>query len=160
MVSKTIKSRVPVLDLMPTPKPVGIGVDNKCGRCTRSICCNSINQQVPTPRSKSDFDHLLWQVAHEGINLFKDSDGWFLHIETGCAHLQTGGFCGIYDKRPAVCRDYSNDFCELDESIPEGSEMFFSTYEQLEQYCRTRFKHWDKRLDLAFAEALSRKTRS
>lgn len=147
MASKTQESKVPVVDLIPTPKPAGAGVDSKCGRCTRSICCNSINQQVPTPRSKSDFDHLLWQVAHEGINLFKDSDGWFLHIETRCAHLQTDGFCGIYDKRPAVCRDYSNDFCELDESIPEGSEMFFSTYEQLEQYCRTRFKHWDKRPD-------------
>ena len=137
MASKTTESRVPAVDLLPTPKPTGTGVDNKCERCTRSICCNSINQQVPTPRSKSDFDHLLWQVAHEGINLF----------ETRCAHLQTDGFCGIYDKRPAVCRDYSNDFCELDESIPEGSEIFFSTYEQLEQYCRKRFKHWDRRFD-------------
>ncbi len=48
-------------------------------------------------------------------------------------------------KRPEVCRDYSNDFCELDESIPKGSELFFSTYEQLDAYCRARFKQWDKR---------------
>ncbi len=98
MTRKTVVTSVPVLDLMPSPQPASSGVDNKCSRCTRSICCNSINQRIPTPRGKSDFDHLLWQVAHEGINLFKDSDGWFSHIESRCAHLQPGGFCGIYEK--------------------------------------------------------------
>lgn len=123
--------------------------DNKCSRCSGSICCNSINQKIPTPRSKEDFDHLLWQVSHEGVNLFKDADGWFLHIETRCAHLLPGGLCGIYDKRPAVCREYSNDFCEFDERISEGSELFFSSYEALDGYCRARFKRWDSRFAAA-----------
>ncbi len=119
--------------------------DNKCSRCSQSICCSSINQKIPAPRSKEDFDHLLWQVSHEGVNLFKDADGWFLHIETRCSHLLSGGLCNIYEKRPWVCRDYSNDFCEFDEAIPEGSELFFRNYDELENYCRARFKRWNER---------------
>lgn len=125
-----------------------IKVDEKCSRCKKSICCNSINQKIPAPKSREDFDHLLWQVSHQNINIFKDADGWFLHISTRCEHLLDGGICGIYDTRPWVCRDYDNDFCELDESIEEASELFFSTHKMFEKYCRKRFKKWDKRFKI------------
>lgn len=122
-----------------------VGMDEKCGKCTKSICCNSINQKVPTPKTVEDFDHLLWQVAHENVNLFRDADGWFLHINTRCSHLLPGGICGIYEKRPWVCREYSNEDCEYDEPIEEASEKYFYTYEQLNKYCKKRFKRWEKR---------------
>lgn len=125
-----------------------ISIDRKCSRCKKSICCNSINQPIPTPRTREDFEHLIWQVSHENINIFKDIEGWFLHVDTNCMHLQPGGICGIYEKRPWVCREYSNDFCEYDETIPEASEYFFTTSEQLEKYCRKRFKQWDRRFEL------------
>ncbi len=125
-----------------------VEIDKKCSKCTQSICCNSINQKIPTPKSKEDFDHLLWQVSHENINVFKDADGWFLHIFTRCSHLQDGGVCGIYDERPWVCREYDNDFCEYDESIKEASELWFATHKKLEKYCRKRFKKWDRRFEL------------
>ena len=123
-------------------------IDNKCAKCSRSICCNSINQKIPTPKSKEDFDHLLWQISHDNINVFKDCDGWFLHIQTNCQHLQAGGMCGIYENRPWICREYNNDYCEFDESIADASEHFFSNADELNNYCRKRFKKWDKRFDL------------
>ena len=125
-----------------------ITLDKKCSKCKKSLCCNSINQKVDTPKTIYDFDHLLWQVSHENINIFKDSDGWFLHIHSRCQHLLTGGVCGIYEQRPMVCREYDNDFCEFDESIEEASKYFFSSYEQFEKFCRKRFKKWDKRFEL------------
>ncbi|MFK7865286.1 MAG: YkgJ family cysteine cluster protein [Pseudohongiellaceae bacterium] len=125
-----------------------VGIDNKCSKCTKSICCNSINQKIPAPKSKEDFDHLVWQVSHENINVFKDSDGWFLHITSRCMHLGEHGECGIYETRPWVCREYDNDFCEFDESIEQASELFFATPKKLEKYCRKRFKKWDKRFEL------------
>ncbi len=125
-----------------------IAIDKKCSKCKKSICCNSINQKIPTPKSKEDFDHLIWQVAHENINVFKDSDGWFLHIQTRCMHLGDNGACGIYDTRPWVCREYDNDFCEFDESIEQASEYFFASPKKLEKYCRKRFKKWDRRFEL------------
>lgn len=139
------KDSIKMVDL---EKAAALKIDKKCGKCKKSICCNSINQKIPTPKSKEDFDHLLWQVSHENINIFKDADGWFLHIYTPCTHLLPGGACGIYEKRPWVCREYTNDWCEYDESIPEASEYFFSSYEELEKYCRKRFKKWKKRFEL------------
>ena len=102
-----------------------IDIDKKCSKCKKSICCNSINQKIPAPKTKEDFDHLIWQVSHENISVFKDSDGWFLYIATRCSHLLDGGVCNIYDNRPWVCREYTNDFCEYDESIEEASEFWF-----------------------------------
>lgn len=125
-----------------------IKVDKKCSKCKKSICCNSINQKIPTPKSKEDFDHLIWQVSHETINIFKDADGWFLHISSRCMHLGDHGVCGIYETRPWVCREYDNDFCEFDESIEDASELFFATPKKLDKYCRKRFKKWDKRFEL------------
>ena len=118
--------------------------DNKCGRCTNSKCCTYVTQQVDTPRSMADFDHLLWQVSHERVNVYKDEEGWFLLIENPCQHLGPGGMCRIYHERPQVCRDYSNDYCEFDSPAEEGFELYFRDYPSLLAYCRQRFKHWGK----------------
>ena len=124
-----------------------IEIDKKCRKCTRSICCNSINQKIKKPKTLEDFDHLIWQISHEHINVFKDADGWFLHIETPCMHLREGGVCAIYDDRPWVCREYTNDFCEYDESIAEASKHYFTKPKQLEKLARKKFKKWDRRFE-------------
>lgn len=127
-------------------KPVNApDIDQKCSRCALSICCNSINQKIQTPKSREDFDFLLWQISHAGVNLFKDADGWFLHIATKCDHLLTGGICAIYEKRPMVCREYTNSYCEFDAPISQTAELFFSSYQELDMYCEKRFKSWSTR---------------
>lgn len=123
-------------------QPVQITPATKCSFCVQSKCCTYVTQLIPTPRSKYDFDHLLWQVSHQGVQVYKDKDGWFLLFQTRCTHLQPGGRCGIYATRPQVCRDHSNDFCEYDAPAEEGFDLFFDGYESLLQYCRKRFKHW------------------
>jgi len=124
--------------------PADVTPETKCSYCTNSKCCTYITQQVDTPRSKQDFDHLLWQLAHRDVQLYKDEDGWFLLINNICMHLGKGGICGIYDTRPQVCREYSNDYCELDESAEEGFELFFDGYDALLKYCKKRYKRWGK----------------
>jgi Fe-S-cluster containining protein len=133
-----------LVNVVQVQEPV-IKIDKKCAKCKQSICCTSINQKVDAPRSLEDFDHLLWQVSHENINIFKDADGWFLHIHSRCQHLRDGGICAIYETRPFVCRVYTNDHCEYDSPIPEAAEMFFSNHEEFEKYCRQRFSQWDNR---------------
>jgi len=132
-------------DTLPVKDLSGPAMDDKCGRCVTSICCNSVNQPVATPRSIRDFDHLLWQVSHDNVNVFRDADGWFLNVVSRCQHLLTDGRCGIYESRPFVCREYENDFCEFDEPIREGAELFFDSHEALDRYCRERFRTWDRR---------------
>ncbi len=127
---------------MPQTLPL-VDPDNKCSRCTNSKCCTYITQHLDTPRSKADFRLLLWQVSHHGVSIYKDSDGWFLLVEGKCEHLQEGGGCGIYEDRPEICRDYSNDWCEFDQPAEEGFDLYFADYASLLSYCRRRFRRWE-----------------
>ena len=133
---------------MPASKklPV-ITPENKCSFCKGTKCCVYVTQELDAPRSMSDFDHLLWQLAHKDMQAYKDEDGWFLIANNRCQFLQDDGGCGIYDTRPQICRDYSNDFCEYDEPAEIHFEHYFKTYQELDEYCRKRFKKWDKRFE-------------
>jgi len=135
---KTIPSQV--IPLTPEMTP-----ETKCGFCTGSKCCVYITQPMDTPRTMADFDYLAWQLSHQNVQAYKDEDGWFLLVNNPCLHLQPGGGCGIYDKRPMICRGYENDYCEYDSPAEEGFEVFLDGYAALDAYCRKRFKKWDKR---------------
>jgi len=124
---------------------VAINSENKCSFCTGTICCSYITSEIEAPRSKDDFDHLLWQLAHTNMQAYKDEDGWFVVANNRCQFLQADGRCGIYETRPQVCRDYKNDFCEYDEPAEQHYELFFPDYNSLLKYCQKRFKTWDKR---------------
>lgn len=133
-------------------KPIHVNVtleQNKCDLCVPSKCCSYITQSIDTPRTKSEFDHLLWQLAHNNIQAYKDEDGWFLLIYTNCNHLLDDGRCGIYATRPQFCRDYTNDYCEYDAPAEDGFDLFFPDYDSLLKYCRKRFKNWDNRFTSA-----------
>jgi hypothetical protein len=124
------------------PVKVEMTPETKCSFCTNSKCCTYTTEQLSTPRSKHDFDHILWQISHRDIQVYKDEDGWFLLINNICTHLLPGGGCGIYDTRPQVCREYSNDYCEFDEPAEKHFELFFPDYASLLKYCKKRYKSW------------------
>jgi len=115
---------------------------NKCDLCTNSKCCTYVTQQIDTPRSKYDFEILLWQVSHEGVGAYKDDDGWFVMFEARCRHLLGDGRCGIYEDRPTICRSHSNDYCEYDAPAEDGFDLYFPDYDSLLRYCRKRFRRW------------------
>jgi len=126
-----------------TFKGVKLTPENKCGFCTNSKCCTYITQEIETPRSKYDFSTLLWEVSHEDISVYKDDDGWYLLVDAKCTHLGDGGKCMIYDKRPQICRDHSNDYCEFDTDAEDGFELYFNNYQSFLKYCKKRFKRWE-----------------
>lgn len=118
--------------------------ETKCGFCTNTRCCTYITQAIDAPRSKTDFDYLLWQVSHQNVRIYRDEGSWYLLIDNPCSHIMADGRCGIYDSRPQICRDYSNDYCEFDEPAENGFELYFDGYQSLLKYCRKRFKRWDQ----------------
>jgi len=130
-----------------TQKINGITVtsENKCSFCTGSICCTYVTQHIDTPRSKEDFRQLLWQVSHNNVKIYKDDDGWTLLVDGPCQHLQVNGGCGIYDERPDICREHTNDYCEFDAPSEDGFDLYFENYYDLLKYCKERFKSWDKK---------------
>ncbi|QKQ28011.1 YkgJ family cysteine cluster protein [Candidatus Reidiella endopervernicosa] len=122
--------------------PLEITPENKCSFCVGSKCCTYITQVIDTPRSKADFQHMLWQISHQNIRFYKDDDGWTLLVDSPCLHLQGDGRCGIYHERPGICRDHSNDYCELDAPAEDGFNLYFDSYKSLLKYCKKRFKKW------------------
>lgn len=132
-----------------TKKPSDIKIkvtsENKCSFCPGTICCSYFTEQLSTPRAKSDFDHMLWQISHQDTHIYKDEDGWYLLVDRPCIHLNKDGSCGNYENRMQVCRDYSNDFCEMDEPATKGFELYFDDYFALLKYCKQRFKTWDSK---------------
>lgn len=127
------------------PKTIKVTPENKCTLCRQSICCTYVTQQLETPRSMMDYDYLLWLVSHKNVSIFQDDDGWFLSAANPCLHLQPDGRCGIYEKRPQICREHSNDCCEFDGPAEEDYKKYFDSYESLDRYCRKKFQKWDKR---------------
>ncbi|MES9969075.1 MAG: YkgJ family cysteine cluster protein [Candidatus Thiodiazotropha sp.] len=120
-------------------------MEGKCSRCINSKCCTYTTEAIGVaPRSKADFDHLLWQVSHQGVEIYKDEDGWFLLFHGSCEHLGPGGACGIYLQRPQICRDYDNDWCEFDAPAEKGFDLYFRNYAELLNYCKKRFKTWGR----------------
>jgi len=84
---------------------IKITPENKCSFCKGTKCCSYFTQQIDTPRSKEDFQTLLWQIAHHNVDIYQDEDGWFLLINNPCQFLEKSGACGIYKDRPTICRD-------------------------------------------------------
>ena len=126
--------------------PDNLSSEEKCGYCTNTTCCTYITQELDTPRSMEDFDTMLWQLSHENIQAYKDEGDWYLLMLNRCRHIKKDGRCGIYDIRPQICREHSNEDCEF--NTPSGEDdfdLFFPSYEALDKYCRKRFKTWDKR---------------
>lgn len=114
----------------------------KCDLCTNSTCCTYVTQQIDTPKSKYDFEILLWQVSHKGVGAYKDEDGWFVMYDAPCTHIEMDGRCGIYEDRPTICRTHKNEFCEYDAPAEDGFELYFPDYSSLLAYCEKRFKRW------------------
>lgn len=123
---------------------VEITPENKCSFCHGAKCCTYVTEALETPRSKYDFEHLLWQISHENVQIYKDDDGWCIMFDSQCKHLLPGNRCNIYDVRPQICRDHDNDYCEYDEPAEKGFELFFDSYESLHKYCKKRFKKWER----------------
>jgi Fe-S-cluster containining protein len=111
--------------------PIANGiVDPKCASCT-ALCCRYIALEIDRPRTERDFEDLRWYLLHEKISIFVDGKTWFLNVETRCKALGADNLCTIYETRPAICREYKNDFCDKD-----GGEfdLLFETPEELMAY--------------------------
>lgn len=82
-----------------------------CEGCTK--CCGHISVEIDAPENKKDYSNIIWFVIHENIEVFiDDEDCWHLEVFAPCKMLDEKGLCKIYDERPEICRDYSQDNCE------------------------------------------------
>lgn len=109
-----------------------------CEGCSAK-CCRYVALQIDTPRSKEDFEKIRWYLAHKGITVFVEKKKWYLDIANECRFLKKDHRCGIYEKRPLVCRNHSPYDCERNDSV-FGHEHVFSSIDELDTYIFLRFR--------------------
>jgi len=102
-----------------------------CDYCTAK-CCKYFALPIDTPETAQDYDYLRWFLLHDAATLFIEEGTWYLLVHTPCKHLTPDDRCGIYTTRPQICRDYTTENCEYDDTYVY--DHYFETPEQVTEY--------------------------
>lgn len=76
---------------------------------------------------------MRWFVLHRDVLIFVEDGDWYIQFNTPCRALQADHRCGVYERRPAICREYSTAGCDY---RPGGYEYehLFTDPEQIEVF--------------------------
>ena len=110
--------------------------ENLCEHCTAK-CCRYFALPIDTPKTKRDFDFMRWYLLHDRATIFVEEPTWYLLVHTTCKHLQDDQRCGIYHTRPQICREYTTDECEFEDSFTY--DRYFETPEQIHEFANAIF---------------------
>jgi uncharacterized protein len=109
-----------------------------CRKC-ESKCCRYFALQIDTPRKKEDFENIRWFLAHESTVIFVENRKWYLEVKNKCRYLTKNNLCGIYEKRPLICREHAPSSCE--KALKNlDHELSFEDMEEFDRYLRKRFR--------------------
>lgn len=98
--------KLPLLPTAPSPDPSVV-----CPPCGR--CCRYVALGIDAPSSVKAVSMALWFVYHRNVSIYQSHEGdWFLLVPADCENLRPDGLCGVYEKRPLICREYDVDGCE------------------------------------------------
>jgi len=102
-------------------------------------CCKYIAMEIDAPESLEDLEDIKWYVCHKNVHVYVDEDHeWHVEFITPCEHLGEDFKCGIYDKRPDICKDYDHEECTFHN--PDYIELFtFKHVEDVEKYIEDVF---------------------
>lgn len=102
-------------------------------------CCKYVTVILGDPEDEEDWDEIKWMLMHENVSVYHSHDDeWRVEFVTPCRHLTKGNKCAIYDKRPAVCREYTVDECEL--SDEDYADVIFLKPEDVDGYRKDKEK--------------------
>ena len=109
-----------------------------CSTCD-GACCKHVAIEIDTPEELEDFENIKWYVCHKNINVYVDENYlWHIEMLTSCEFLGENHLCKIYEKRPEICREYSQEECPFHNDYEE--KYTFHNLEELESYIENVFK--------------------
>jgi Fe-S-cluster containining protein len=118
------KTRAPGGPTTPRRLPLVPAPRTQVGCLTCALCCSYIAVEIDAPSSVKSATEILWHLYHHQVSVYRDSDDeWVVQFETRCRHLQADNKCGIYETRPHICREYSEDSCEVN-AEDEGTTFY------------------------------------
>jgi Fe-S-cluster containining protein len=69
--------------------------------------------EIDAPTTNTEYDQIVWYLYHDGVEVFVDWDGdWHVLFRTRCENLTSAGLCGVYERRPVICKDFDWRECE------------------------------------------------
>jgi Fe-S-cluster containining protein len=108
------------------------------GCLTCALCCSYIAVEIDGPDSVKAATEILWHLYHHHVSVYRDGDDdWVVQFETRCRHLLDDNKCAIYETRPHICREYSEESCEVN---AEDEGQTFYTPEAFLAYLQQRNK--------------------
>jgi len=108
-----------------------------CEHCTAE-CCRYVALPLETPTSKRDFDDIRWYLMHENITVFVEDRAWYVQFRTRCRNLQSDFRCGVYETRPAICREYKAENCDY-VGGDYGYKQLFTEPDQIGKFAEEYF---------------------
>jgi hypothetical protein len=107
-----------------------------CTRHCGARCCRYVTVSIPTPVAEDDWDEMRWWLAHEGVTVSKESDGWMVVFETRCRNLGEAGECRAYRDRMRMCSEHDVTDCEF--ALDVESEVELKSESDLADYLERR----------------------
>jgi uncharacterized protein len=95
-------------------------------------CCRYLALVIETPTERSDYEYMRWYLLHHQAAVFTEDGHWYLLVYNPCKHLTAENRCGIYDDRPAICRQYTTVDCEYEDLWVY--DQYFELPEQVDEY--------------------------
>ena len=109
-----------------------------CDKCA-ALCCRYFALPIDNPETRRQYDDIRWYLVHENVVVFIEKKQWFVGILNRCKHLQQDNRCGIYETRPAICRNYSTENCDY-HGGEYDFERLFTSAEQLWEYANEQLR--------------------
>jgi uncharacterized protein len=108
-----------------------------CKGC--SACCEYVTVDIAGPKKKEDIDLIRWYLIH-GVSVCVEGKGdWMVYIPQKCKALDENGECKIYSKRPAICREYTQEGCDKYDQ-DESGDITFTDEKTFLSYIKKRKK--------------------
>jgi Fe-S-cluster containining protein len=122
-----------------------------CFQCAR--CCTYIAIEIDAPTTPREYDYIEWYLYHAAVSVFVDwDDKWFVKFDARCQNLTPQGLCGIYERRPDICRDFDWRECEVHVKDDPADKLLFESAAQFLDWLRTkrpkahdRFQAWKRK---------------
>jgi hypothetical protein len=127
--------------------------EHPCFECAK--CCSYVALEIDEPKTMQQYDHMVWYLYHKDVSVFVDHEGaWYIKFETRCENLGAGGMCGVYDRRPSICKGFDWRECEnhlTPEDGPpdrfnfESADVFLTWFEKRRPKTFQRFQRFMRR---------------
>jgi Fe-S-cluster containining protein len=113
------KLQLPIVNNVNNAKATGTFDCAQCG-----LCCTYLAIEIDGPTTVKRATELLWYLYHEHVSLYVNDDAWMVQFETTCRYLTADRRCGVYATRPHICREFSEQDCEVNTGDGDGQTFY------------------------------------